>query len=62
MMLLTSSLRTIIIKYFLNKREGSTEAVKKVITSVRDLIIEMMSKVDYDDVVVLSSNMEMLKD
>lgn len=42
--------------------EGSTEAVKKVITSVRDLIIELMSKVDYNDVVVMSSNMEMLKD
>ena len=42
--------------------EGSTEIVERVITSVRDLIIELINKVDYDDVVVMSSDMDTLKE
>lgn len=42
--------------------EGSSESVKKVITSVRDLVVDLINKVDYDDVVVLNSDMEMLKE
>ena len=41
--------------------EGSTEIVERVITSVRDLIIELINKVDYDDVVVMSSDIDTLK-
>lgn len=42
--------------------EGSTEIVERVITSVRDLIIELINKVDYDDVVVMSSDINTLKE
>ena len=42
--------------------EGSTEIVERVITSVRDLIIELINKVDYDDVVVMSSDIDTLKE
>ena len=41
---------------------GSDETVKKVITSIRDLIIELMSKVDYADAIELSTNLDIFKE